>query len=119
VTGLGISDVLYSLEGSRGLIELKYIKEWPKRKTTTVKIKHFTKEQKLFLYKHGRESGLCFLFLRVGKKDFLLFDHLQAQNLGKLTKDQMIKKSLAYWKKSIDFTELRFLLRGNREKKRK
>ena len=77
---LGVPDVSYGCrapmcingDGVNGWIELKHVPEWPRRKNTTIKIKHFTTFQKMWLKNRGKQAGHCFLFVRI-HDDFLLF----------------------------------------------
>lgn len=79
----GVPDLSYSGNGVNGFIELKWLEAWPKREDTTVRIPHYTKEQKHFLLTRGRAGGRCWLLLRVGR-EHLLFDHESAQYVGEL-----------------------------------
>lgn len=105
----GVPDVSFSSRGVHGWIELKYLKAWPKRPDTIVKIPHYTPAQKLFLRQHGSYGRNCFLFLRVGD-DFLLFDDAAAQEVGAWTKFDLISSSLAHWEKEVDPAELLLLI---------
>lgn len=102
----GIPDVSYGLWGTGGWVELKYLHGWPKQEKTIVKIDHYTTEQRRWLRNRGKHTDHCWLFLRVGAGDFLLFDWQQAQMVGKQTKGQLIKNCYLRWEGRIDFEEL-------------
>ena len=93
----GIADVTYSLLiGVRGWIELKHIHKYPVSPKTPIRIEHYTPVQKLFLWKEGNNAGYAFLFIQI-ERDYLLFDHVAAQNVGELTKQEMIDCAIGYW----------------------
>lgn len=113
LTAKGIPDVSYSIKNApiRGWIELKHVKSWPKRQNTVVKLPHYNPEQKLFLWKHGEASGYCWLFLKI-EKNYLLFDHIQAQNVGELNSFDLNCIAHAKWSNRINFEELSSTLSG-------
>ena len=84
----GIPDVSYAIDGICGWIELKYIKEWPKRPTTIIRVKHLTKQQRLWLRQRGKRCDNVFLFLRVNY-DWLLFRHTHVNMIGSLNKEDL------------------------------
>lgn len=65
-----------------GWIECKYLEDWPARSETTVRIEHFTPQQRVWLLRRwtvckklGVEHGVGWLLLYVAKtKEHLLFD---------------------------------------------
>lgn len=88
--GSGFSDYVNSCHGRHVFIEYKHVEEWPKRPDTIIKVDHFTKYQKIFLYRHGKHgNGGAFLCLQVGQ-DILWFNYKQAQKVGKMDKGDMI-----------------------------
>ena len=106
----GIPDLSYSGGGVHGWIELKWLEAWPKRAGTVVRIPHYTKEQKHFLLSRGRAGGRCWLLLRVGR-EHLLFDHEQAQDVGKETNGWMYAGCHHIWDNGqINFEQLTTLL---------
>lgn len=85
----GYPDVSFGALGVNGWIELKALEEWPIRPQTVVKIDHYTPEQRLWLLKRGSNgSKHVYLFLEVGD-DLLLFNYIQAQKVGQLTKQEL------------------------------
>jgi len=103
---LGIPDVSFGIGGGGGWIELKYLHEWPKMVNTVVSIDHYTSEQRRWLRNRGRYNQNCWLFLRVGKDEFMLFDWQQAQMVGQLTKRELIVQCDHIWSGKIDFQAL-------------
>lgn len=65
----GTPDVNYI----EGWLELKYLKTWPKRVATKVKVRHWTKQQKIWHYLRSSAGGKCFVLLQVGG-EYLLFE---------------------------------------------
>ena len=65
-----------------GWIECKYLEDWPKREKTTVRIDHYTSQQRVWLLrrsiacsKRQTERGLGWLLLYVAKtREHLLFE---------------------------------------------
>lgn len=109
----GIPDVYYTmkLDGSGGWIELKHVPSWPKRETTALKIKHFTKEQMAWIRKHGRAGARVFVLLQV-ERDYFLLKWDEALNIGKWKKSEYLKISkFRRWKNRIDYKEFRFIIR--------
>jgi len=103
---LGIPDVSYGMRGVGGWVELKYLHNWPKMKDTVVTIDHYTSEQRKWLRHRGRHDQHCWLFLRVGRDDFMLFDWQKAQMVGRLTKRELVMRCDHMWSRKIDFKEL-------------
>lgn len=101
----GIPDLSYSGNGVHGWIELKWLEAWPKRDDTIVRIPHYTKEQKHFLLSRGRAGGRCWLLLRVGTREHLLFDHEAAQFVGAQTHSGLIAFA-DMWDEGLDFEQL-------------
>ena len=100
-TNAGIPDLVFADGKKVGFIELKFLKDWPKRETTPVRIRTFTPYQRSFLTKWSKfGSGTCFLLLRVGKKEFLVFDTFVG--IGELTKQEMIEKAWLYFEHGFD-----------------
>lgn len=107
---VGVADVAYCIyqTRTRGWIELKYLKSYPKRESTAIRIPHYTSEQKLFLWKEGEAAGFVWLFVKI-KNDYYLFDHKQAQKVGGLNKKEMAAHCTNYWIGHLyvaDFIEL-------------
>jgi hypothetical protein len=110
---VGIPDFSYDIEGmaGSGWIEMKRKKSWPVRPTTPLRLKHFTKEQKAWLYKHGHFNKRCWLFLQV-EQEYFLFDYKHCQEVGNLTKWDMWAACIGYWPNQIDWVALRSILKG-------
>ena len=106
----GIPDLSYGIKGTNGWIELKYKKTWPKKLTTPVKFDHFTNKQKTWLKKRGQEGGHCYVLIQIADT-CLLYDWQKINQIGKLTKNEMIKESIVFWAikdQSFDFRQFFF-----------
>ena len=102
----GMPDVNYLIGGVEGWIELKYLKSYPIREKTIVKVRHFTREQKIWHYNRIMQNGKTTVILQI-EKDYFLFANENVRLVGFLTKPDMIAKANKYWKNKINFLELK------------
>lgn len=109
-TAAGIADVSFICGGKHGWMELKRIKEWPKRPTTIVRCDHYTPEQRNFLKRKGTHGGNCWLFAQI-ENDHLLFDWERAQLFGTLNKEQTLKLANVAWIKNMDWDHFAEILK--------
>lgn len=91
----GIPDVNYSL----GWVELKCMKEWPKRPDTPLKIPHFTEKQRVWLTQRACAGGRAYLLLQVGPQYLLFLGHVAAAFIGSATKQELEELCLEHWPK--------------------
>ena len=83
----------YDIEiGVHGWIELKHRGMAPIRPTTVCKIDHYTDDQRIWLRDKGNAGGMTFLLLQLGRT-FMLFDHEQCQDVGRVTSSELIELS--------------------------
>lgn len=80
-----------------GWVELKYRKEWPKRASSIVTFPKFTPKQRVWLVKRSLSGGKCFLFMQIKFMYILYEGGYAAQNLGKMTRDEILKNALYVW----------------------
>lgn len=79
----GVPDVHYlTCNGVSGWIELKNIKELPKRQSTPIRIPHFTQQQKLWLQTYGSLGGNAWVFVGLPNNWFMLFSWKVVHCLG-------------------------------------
>jgi len=86
-----------------GWLELKFREEWPKRADTTVQIKHFSPQQRVWLMRRhmacrerGTDHGIAYLLLYVAEtREHLLFDAKTAAR--KVAKDGATQAKLREW----------------------
>lgn len=109
--GNGIPDVSFGLPNKNGWIELKYIKEWPKRPATKVKLP-LRPEQKHWIRNRGAISGNVWVLCRV-QNDFFLFDHQGCDVLCEgVVQEEWFIMCEAHWVNRINFNELYEILCG-------
>jgi hypothetical protein len=83
----GVPDVNYGVPSHQGWIELKWLKKFPVRKTTKVRIHHWTGVQKQWLLRRGKVSGNCWMMIRVEDEVFL-FSYDQTMLVETWTKSE-------------------------------
>lgn len=108
----GIPDLSYDIPGMKGSgwIELKYLKSFPKRESTVVKIPHYSIMQRNWIKQHGRINNRVYLFVQVNREYFLFNWLTAAQSVGlALTKEEFYEGCF-YWQRNVDFNELRDIL---------
>jgi hypothetical protein len=110
-TEAGVPDLYYNVYGSTGWLELKWKRVWPTRATTTVKLPHYTDQQRRFLAREGRCGGRAWLLLQV-EEEHLLFDWRAAQAVGYLTKAELYKVARCVWEGPLTRSPLVWALRG-------
>lgn len=88
-----------------GWIELKWLRSWPKRKDTIVKIEHYTLEQKLWIRRRHKNGGQVTLLLQCGNT-WLLFDAIMAQQVGSLTREELESLATVKWNNGLVEREL-------------
>lgn len=93
-TGIGTPDVNHTY----GWVELKWLRSYPKRETTPVRIDHYTDEQRSWLLRRYMADGGAWLVLKI-RTDWYLFNALQAQKVGFLTKSEMQETADCYFDK--------------------
>jgi hypothetical protein len=102
----GIADVSYiSTLGQHGWIELKQVNEWPKRESTILRIDHYSDDQRMWLKRKGKAGAFTWLFVKV-QRDYMLFDWLQAQHVGKLPKDHLKRAAFGLWENKMNWHDL-------------
>lgn len=75
-----------------GWMELKHKGMAPIRQKTICRIDHYTDEQRNWLRDKGDAGGMTFLLLQLGRT-FMLFDHVQCQEVGRVTSSELIDLS--------------------------
>jgi len=97
----GFPDVFFTIDGTHGLVELKYL---PKKKKT-ITIRHFTDEQRAFSYRHRTP-----ILVQI-EDEYLLFGPEHTLELGKgQPLSEHISWAAARWTSSIDFDDLKSAL---------
>jgi group I intron endonuclease len=91
-TGVGMPDV----EFAGGWAELKNIKTWPSRKTTAVRIPHYTDAQRNWLMRRWNAGGYTCLVLQKGEEWFV-WSAPAAQQVGTLTYMDLVATADLYF----------------------
>ena len=79
-----------------GWIELKWLRNWPSRATTVAKLDHYTPQQKLWIRKRHKKGGKVFVMLQC-KREWFLFKYPVTNEIGELTREELIEKAYKYW----------------------
>lgn len=109
----GQPDTNYCLSGSAGDIELKYIREWPKRSSTIVKPSCYTVDQRKWIFKRTMALGSVFLFVKVVNDYFLFAPYVAVELVGKtLNQSEFRSHCHKSWKGRLDFEELKDVLKS-------
>ena len=82
LTSIGHPDTNYCIDGEEGHVELKYIRKWPARAKTLVKIDHYTPLQRLWILKRVLAGGKAFLFVQVEKDEWKIMTTSQKERTG-------------------------------------
>jgi hypothetical protein len=98
----GTPDVNYT----HGWIELKWLRSWPKREETPIRLPHFHVGQRLWLKQRWRCRGLAFLLLQCNKEWLLFRAPEAAEHVGHLSREQLYDLSLARWDNGLNNKEL-------------
>lgn len=115
LVGIGTPDVNHAY----GWLELKWLRSWPKRKTTTVRLPHYKKEQKVWATRRINKGGFVQLLLQADN-DWLLFDgKIAALWLGKLTKEELIDCADHVWLGGLNEKELLQCIITDAERRRR
>lgn len=101
-----------------GWLELKWLRDWPIRKESVVKIEHFTQQQRVWLMEHHRRGGTCHVLLQCHQEWFLLDPIWAAENLGRVTQDAIRNNFSCYWEFGLDDLELLIMLDKRKQKKK-
>lgn len=98
----GTPDVNYA----EGWIELKWLRQWPKRATTVVRLPHFRLVQRRWLRDRWRVGGAAWLLLQC-RREWLLFDGQTAHDhVGQVTLKELRALARARWEYGLRDREL-------------
>jgi hypothetical protein len=109
----GTPDIFYhSLDHAKGnsyitgWIELKFLREFPKRESTPVRFPHYTPQQRIW---HRDYPGRCNVLALVNRHWIVMRGYIAAEHLGNLPVRDLLHedKALAWWTGSFDFGRLR------------
>lgn len=102
----GIPDLSYGAGGVNGWIELKHVREWPSRPSTTIDLSHFTASQVNWLIKRGKKAGNCWVLVQVATEYFLFpFSSARALRAG-VTEERFREMCFQCWPGRIEPDQL-------------
>ena len=85
-----------------GWLELKWLRDWPKRESSPVTIEHYTPQQRVFHVEQWRHGGAVFMLLQV-RGTWLLFDGpTSARIVGKVTRAELEEHALEHWRSEAE-----------------
>lgn len=99
----GTPDVNFSV----GWIELKWLRRWPSRDTTKVRVESFTKQQRIWLRRRYRLSYNAWFMLQVQREWLLLTGRDAADYVDGLTRRGLYRVCRARWTEGLNEEELR------------
>lgn len=98
----GTPDVNYM----EGWIELKWLRAWPKRGDTVVRLSHFNVSQRLWLKRRCNLGGSSWLLLQC-RREWLLFTGRDAADyVGRVTRDGLYRCARVLWTQGLIKREL-------------
>lgn len=90
---------------STGGVELKTMREWPVRDRTPLRLDHYTQVQRDRLLNRWNAGGGAWLCLKV-RVDWFVFDGPAAQQVGFLTRTELIHTATHHFPKKPDSASL-------------
>ena len=93
----GTPDVNYI----EGWIELKWMRRWPTRDYTMVRLPHFTMQQRRFLRDRYEKGGNAWLLLQVGKEWLLFTGRDACDYVGQVSRKGLYKTARVRWTKGL------------------
>ena len=89
-----------------GWIELKWLRRWPVRADTIVRIEHFTKIQRRFARDYWLKQGRCWCLLQVGPSWLLFTGTIAHDYVGHVPRRDLEKLAVAHWHRGLKPKEL-------------
>jgi len=105
VVGAGTPDVNFI----EGMVELKFLREWPKQAATPVKFHRLSPSQKVWIKRRWLRGGNVWLLARIAS-DYLLFRGKDVEDLNLLNQQELRDLALKAWKPKMDWKELKLVL---------
>jgi hypothetical protein len=102
---LGVPDVMMDVVGKRILIELKYLKSFPKRESTPIRIPCLTPHQRLYIKTSGTIGNNVWLLVRIDK-DIFLWSWKDIYDLESWDKEQWIANCKLHLQSRFNYSKL-------------
>ena len=107
--GPGTPDVNYI----GGWMELKWLRAWPKRPETPVKLDHdLEPQQRAWLRRRRNRGGAAWVMLQCRREWLLWYGEVAAEIIGTATREELIARCHRYWPNGLNGDELIGVLRG-------
>jgi len=96
-----------------GWIECKWLRAWPKRVGTPVKLDHpLLAGQKVWIRRRTRRGGRAWVMLQCGREWLLFRGDVACEYLGTATRAELYQHTRAHWTKGLDVDELTAIIEG-------
>lgn len=89
-----------------GWIELKWLRRWPRRPDSLVKLPHFTRQQRRWLRQRWERGGAAWLLLQAQREWLLFSGPTAAEHVGHATREELYHLARAMWRSGLDKKEL-------------
>jgi len=90
-----------------GWIECKWLRAWPKRPGTVVKLDHpLLPSQKVWINRRIRRGGKAWVMLQCGREWLLFKGDYAVKYLGKSTRRELYQWAHVHWEKGLSIDEL-------------
>lgn len=108
--GVPVENIVYSgypdISYTRGVIECKWEKAWPKRPSTVLRLTStFTPQQRRFLIEWCEAGGQGHLLLQVGQQWMLFWGPVAAKVLGSLPRVGLLEQVERVWSSRTQMEE--------------
>ena len=98
-----------------GWIECKWLRAWPKRVGTPVKLDHpLLAGQKVWIRRRNRRGGKAWVMLQCGREWLLFRGGVACDFLGTSTRQELYRHVYHVWRSGLDADELIAVLETNR-----
>jgi len=96
-----------------GWLELKWLRSWPKKEETIVKIPHYSPQQKMFHRTRRMKGGAMYVLLQCKREWFVIDGIVAAEHLGECSRNFIKIMSVRWTPKGFnDLNLLDFLKEG-------
>lgn len=95
-------------------MECKWLRNWPKRPATPVRLDHpYTSEQKAWAKKRWKRGQPVWVMLQANRREWLLFDAIVAcKYLGEADREELSRFAYRHWENGLVVQELIDVLKG-------
>ena len=101
-----------------GWIECKWLRKWPTRIGTPVKLDHpLLTGQKVWIRRRNRRNGRAWVMLQCGREWLLFKGDVACDSLGTSTRAELYRHAYAHWTAGLDADELIAILETCRPNK--